>query len=110
MFNPLENNDEFKLEENLSQFLAKYFNTYLDEDPMSKVLEGCPFPTSDSLQVPKMDDEWVDLLEEDKRNVPLLKSDKNMSRIQGTLLKTMAPLAQFWTTLDQKEKNCRYCD
>ena len=105
MFDPLEHEKEFTLETNLQDFLSKYFSKFLDEATMSKVLEGCPFPSCEALQVPKLDEEWKDILEGDKRNVPMLKTDKNLSRIQGALMRSIAPLAQFWTTLDKAAKN-----
>ena len=76
-FDPLEEEEDFQLPSNLAEFLAKYFETFLDEEAMAKVLEDCPFPNCEALQVPKLDDDWVDLLEDDKRNFPLIKADKN---------------------------------
>ena len=105
MFNPCENEEEFVLDENLSKFVSKYFGSYLDEETMAKVLKDLPFPKHENLQVPKLDEDWLDLLEEDKRNIPLIKSDKNLSRVQGTVMRTMAPLAQLWSTLDGIKKN-----
>ena len=89
MFNPLKNDEEFILDENLSKFVSKYFGIYLDEETMAKILKDLPFPKHQNLQVPKLDEDWVDLLEEDKRNIPLIESNKNLSRVQGTVMRTM---------------------
>ena len=103
-FDPLEKEEDYKLPSNCAEFLAKYFETFLDEEAMAKVLEDCPFPNCDALQVPKLDDDWIDLLEDDKRNFPLIKADKNMARIQSTLIKVVAPHSQFWIMLDEVQR------
>ena len=104
MFNPMEDENDFKPEDNLSKFVEKFFSTYLDEDSMTKVLEKCLFPKDPNLSDPKLDEDLVDILEDDKKNVPLLKSDKGMSRILNSLMRVMTPLFQLWTSIDKIKK------
>ena len=75
MINPLINTKDFKRSENLSEFVIKNFSMYVGDESMSKVLENCPFPSCESLRVPKMDDAGVNMLKDDKINIPVLKSD-----------------------------------
>ena len=52
MFNPMEDENDFKLEDNLSKFVGAVFSTYLDEDSMTKVLEISQFPKDPTSECP----------------------------------------------------------
>ena len=104
MFNPYGESKAFALDDNLASFLKEYFSKYLDDETMAKVLENCPVPDHDNLSVPKLDEYWLEIFSPDKRNIPLIKSDKSLVRVQNALMRTMGPLGQMWTKVDKVMK------
>ena len=82
MFNPYGESKAFALDDNLASFLKEYFSKYLDDETMAKVLENCPVPDHDNLSVPKLDEYWLEIFSPDKRNIPLIKSDKSLVRVR----------------------------
>ena len=93
-----------KLPSNLRKFAQKHFGTYVKEDIMKKVLEQCPVPASPEFKAPKLDDEWEDVLEEDRKGFALKKWDNNLTRIQDSVNKSMRPLGAIWLKIDSMKK------
>ena len=52
--------------------MKKYFTTYLNSDAMAQVKEDCPTPSSSAFNIPKLDEEWKEFMDEEKKNFPML--------------------------------------
>ena len=107
MFDPDENNNSVKLQPHMGKFLAKYFHKYLEDSKMKQVLEDIPLPENPGLSVPKMDEEWAELMKENNADY-ILKNDKNLARIQMSLMRAMAPVCLLWTEMDSRKRQT--CD
>ena len=94
-FNPSRLDETVKLPSNLRKFAQKHFGTYVKEEIMKKMLEQCPVPASPEFKVPKLDDEWGDVLEEDKKGFALKKWDIILLEFKILLTNLWDPLEQF---------------
>ena len=103
-FEPIDRKTPLKLPTNLDKFAKRYFSSYLNPEAMTKVKEDCPLPKCSAFVIHKLDDDWREMMDEDKRNFPLLKQDRAMERIQSMLMTAMGPISKIWVALDQIQK------
>ena len=104
MFDPTEGDTEVHLEPHLKKFVDKYFKTFLSEEKMARVLEDLNLPELDALQVPKLDEEFQDLIRDDRKADSMLKNDKNLAKVQAALMRAMAPLVKIWSEIDMMKR------
>ena len=108
-FNNQELDETFKLPSNLSKFAGRFagrhFEKCVSNDIMNKMLEDCKVPENEVFKAPELDQEWGDVLEEDRKGYAIKKWDANLVRMQDAVNKTMGPLSSIWTKIDAIKKN-----
>ena len=105
MFDPNEGSTGVDLPKHMSKFIEKHFTTFLNDEAMSKVLEDLDLPKVNALKVPKLDDGFVDLFDNDSK---MLKNDKNMAKVQAALMRAMAPVITAWKEMDTSNRDDSY--
>ena len=58
------------------------------------IKDDCPLPKGEAFIVPKLDDDWKEYIDEDKKNIPLLKQDSAMERIKAMRMTAMGPTSK----------------
>ena len=71
---------------------------------MTKVKEHCPTLSGAAFYIPKLDEDWKEVMDEDKKNFPMLKQDRAMERVQSCLMTAMGPFSKIWAQLDRCQK------
>ena len=102
-FDPLASSVSRSWELNASQnqFISEYFTEWLKDEVVKKsVLKTNPVPDNDSLTVPNLDDEILELLPQASK-VSCSHFDGSMKRVQNKLIDTMGPLGKLWQNLDK---------
>ena len=59
-----------------------------------RVLEDLSLPDLDALQLPKLDEEFQDLIKDDRKADSMLKNDKNLAKVQAALRRAIGLLDQ----------------
>ena len=89
MFDPNDTNTGEKLPKHMSKFIGKYFSTFLNEEKMAKVLDMIDMPDDEGLTVPKLDENFREMLNSDSK---LIKNDNNLRKVQNAFMRAMAPV------------------
>lgn len=92
-FDPKIKDDEsWQPPDTMASFLEEYFNQCLEAKEQEAILNDCPKPQCDVLQVPKLDPEVREQLSK-KGKDPQFGSEKTLYKIQEQLLEVTGPLS-----------------
>ena len=94
-FEPVEKTKSLKLPNNLEKLAMKHFTKYKSPEVMTKVKNDCPVPKCKAFKVPKFDDDWQDILKEDRSSYSLVQNERGLTNIQTSLMATMGPLSKI---------------